>query len=207
MADPDIMRQDDEGPRPQPQRRSMPARFERPDPHRIERLRERRNAPLRTPSYLSPSAVREVSAGLTTLLADMFALYIKTKNFHWHVSGPGFRDHHLLLDEQAKQIFDTTDLIAERARKLGGLTLRSVGQISRLSHILDNDATYVPALAMLAELRDDNETLVAHLSAVRDLVDEYGDYATASMIDAWTDEAQQRIWMLFESTQRWGGPG
>lgn len=191
MAMPDRPREDQ-------QRPHMP----RPSPADIERLRERRLAPLRTPSYLSSNAVREVSFGLTTLLADMLALYIKTKNFHWHVSGPDFREYHLLLEEQAAAIFATTDVIAERARKLGGTTLRSVGHISRLTRILDNDGDFVPAHEMLAELREDNEMLVARLSELHDLADDCGDYATASFIEVWTDEAQKRIWMLFESTQR-----
>lgn len=182
----------------QPTKRSLPSI----GPSGMARLRERRLAPLRTPSYLGRDAVRDVSLGLTALLADMLALYIKTKNFHWHISGPGFRDYHLLLDEQASQIFAATDDIAERARKLGGTTLRSIGHIYHLTRILDNDAEFVPAHAMLAELRDDNELVVARLSELHDLVDDCGDYATASMLDVWTDEAQKRIWMLFESTQR-----
>jgi starvation-inducible DNA-binding protein len=132
----------------------------------------------------------------------MFALYLKTKNFHWHVSGPHFRDYHLLLDEHAEQIFATTDDIAERVRKIGGTTLRSIGQISRLQRVLDNDADYVTPLDMLAELRDDNKQLVARLRETHGLCDEHGDVATASLIENWIDEAERRTWFLYEVTRR-----
>src|ERR1700758_4303463 len=158
-------------------------------------------APLETPTDLNPNAVREVSAALNTLLADMFALYVKTKNFHWHVSGPHFRDYHLLLDEQASQIFATTDDIAERVRKIGGTTLRSIGQIGRLQRVLDNDADFVTPLDMLAELRDDNKQLTANLRETHDLCDEHGGVATASLIEVWIDEAERRTWFLFEATR------
>jgi starvation-inducible DNA-binding protein len=161
-----------------------------------------RIAPLETPTDLKANAVRDLSAALTTLLADMFALYVKTKNFHWHISGPHFRDYHLLLDEHAEQIFATTDDIAERVRKIGGTTLRSIGQIGRLQRVLDNDADYVTPLDMLAELRDDNKQLVAHLRETHGLCDEHEDVATASLIENWIDEAERRTWFLFEATRR-----
>jgi starvation-inducible DNA-binding protein len=132
----------------------------------------------------------------------MFALYLKTKNFHWHMSGPHFRDYHLLLDEQADQIFATTDTIAERVRKIGGTTLRSIGHIARLQRVLDNDAQYATPLDMLAELRDDNEQLVARLRQAHGLCDEYGDVASASLIEIWIDEAERRVWFLFEAIRR-----
>jgi starvation-inducible DNA-binding protein len=160
-----------------------------------------RIAPLETPSDLKSNAVHEISAALTTLLADMFALYLKTKNFHWHVSGPHFRDYHLMLDEQGEQIFATTDDIAERARKIGGTTLRSVGHIARLQRVLDNDADFVTPLDMLAELRDDNRQLIAHLREIHGLCDERGDVATASLIENWIDQAERRTWFLFEATR------
>src|SRR6516162_479716 len=161
-----------------------------------------RVAALATPTDLKPNAVRDISGALNILLADMLALYLKTKNFHWHVSGPHFRDYHLLLDEHATQIFATTDDIAERVRKIGGTTLRSIGQISRLQRVLDNDADFVTPLDMLAELRDDNKQLVAHLREVHHLCDEHRDVATASLLETWIDEAERRTWFLFESTRR-----
>jgi starvation-inducible DNA-binding protein len=164
--------------------------------------REKRLAPLRTPTSLSEDATRDISAALTTVLADVFSLYIKTKNFHWHVSGPHFRDYHLLLDEQAAEILAMTDLIAERARKIGGTTLRSVGQIARESRVLDNDADYVDPLDMLAELRDDNNDLVSRMREVHDLCDEHKDIATASLLENWVDETEKRVWFLFESGRR-----
>jgi starvation-inducible DNA-binding protein len=161
-----------------------------------------RAASLDTPTDLKPNAVKEVSGALNILLADMFALYMKTKNFHWHVSGPHFRDYHLLLDEQADQIFATTDDIAERVRKIGGTTLRSVGQIGRLQRILDNDADFVSAADMLAELREDNKQLTASLRETHGLCDEHGDVATASLLENWIDEAERRTWFLFEAGRR-----
>jgi starvation-inducible DNA-binding protein len=131
----------------------------------------------------------------------MFGLYLKTKNFHWHVSGPHFRDYHLLLDEQATQIFAATDNIAERVRKIGGTTLRSIGHIGRLQRIEDNDANFVTAMDMLAELRDDNKQLVVHMRETHDLCDEHGDVATASLLEVWIDEAERRTWFLFEATR------
>lgn len=162
----------------------------------------RRKAPLETPTDLGADAVRDISGALTTLLADMFALYLKTKNFHWHVSGPHFRDYHLLLDEQAEQIFAATDGMAERVRKIGGTTLRSIGQIGRQQRVLDNDADYVTPLDMLAELRDDNKQLVAWMREVHELCDEHNDVATASLLENWIDEAEGRTWFLFEASRR-----
>jgi starvation-inducible DNA-binding protein len=165
----------------------------------VKEAKELRKAPLRTPTDLKSNAVMEISGALNTLLADMFALYLKTKNFHWHVSGPHFRDYHLLLDEQADQIFATTDDIAERVRKIGGTTLRSIGQVGRLQRVLDNDADFVTPADMLAELRDDNKQLVVNLRETHGLCDEQEDVATASLIENWIDEAERRVWFLFEA--------
>jgi starvation-inducible DNA-binding protein len=160
-----------------------------------------RTAPLATPTDLKPDAVRDLAGALNILLADMFGLYVKTKNFHWHVSGSHFRDYHLLLDEQGEQIFATTDAIAERVRKIGSTTLRSIGHIGRLQRIEDNDADFVTPLDMLAELRDDNKQLVAHMRETHDLCGEHGDVATASLLEVWIDEAERRTWFLFEATR------
>jgi starvation-inducible DNA-binding protein len=160
-----------------------------------------RKAPLTTPTDLKPNAVRDLSGALNILLADMFGLYLKTKNFHWHVSGPHFRDYHLLLDEHGDQIFATTDAIAERVRKIGGTTLRSIGHIGRLQRIEDNDADFVTPMDMLAELRDDNKQLVARMREIHDLCEEHGDVATASLLEVWIDEAERRTWFLFEATR------
>ena len=165
-------------------------------------VRDRRDAPLATPTDLQPAATRDISAGLNAVLADVFALYVKTKNFHWHMSGPHFRDYHLLLDEQADQLFAMTDVIAERVRKIGGLTLHSIGDIARRQRVLDNNADYVAPDDMLAELRDDNKALVGALREVHDLCDEHRDVATASQIEVWIDEGERRSWFLFESTAR-----
>jgi starvation-inducible DNA-binding protein len=164
-----------------------------------------RSAPLETPTDLKANAVRDIAGSLAILLADMFALYVKTKNFHWHMSGPHFRDYHLLLDEQADQIFATTDALAERARKIGGATIRSIGHIGRLQRVLDNDAEFVTPLDMLAELRDDNKQLAANLRETHGLCDEHGDVASASLLETWIDEAERRTWFLFESTRHGGG--
>ena len=161
-----------------------------------------RRAPLETPTDLGPNAVRDISGALNVLLADMFALHVKTKNFHWHMSGPHFRDYHLLPDDQAEQIFATTDAIAERVRKIGGTTLRSIGHIGRLQRFLDNDADFVTPLDMLAELRDDNKQLTANLRETHGLCDEHGDVASASLLETWIDEAERRTWFLFEATRR-----
>jgi len=160
-----------------------------------------RTAALATPTDLSADAVRDIAGALNALLADMFALYIKTKNFHWHVSGPHFRDYHLLLDEQADQIFATTDPIAERVRKIGGTTLRSTGQIKELQRLLDNDADYVTPHDMLAELREDNKQLVNEMRRTHALCDEHEDVATASLLEVWIDEAERRTWFLFEASR------
>jgi len=162
----------------------------------------RQTAALDTPTDLKPNAVRDISGALNILLADMFALYLKTKNFHWHVSGPHFRDYHLLLDEQADQIFATTDAIAERVRKIGGVTLRSIGHVGRLQRVLDNEAEYVTPLDMLAELRDDNKQLTAHMRETHGICDEMEDVATASLLEVWIDEAERRTWFLFEAARR-----
>lgn len=156
---------------------------------------------LKTPTDLSTNAVASVADALNGILADSFALYLKTKNFHWHVSGPHFRDYHLLFDEQAAQIFATTDLIAERVRKTGNTTLRSIGDIARHQTLADNNADFVSAAGMLAELRNDNLKLVESLRAAKDLADEAKDNATSAVIDNWTDEAEQRAWFLFEAAQ------
>jgi len=155
-------------------------------------------SPLTTPTSLSENAVRDITVALTLLLADVFAVYLKTKNFHWHMSGPHFRDYHLMLDDQGEQIFAMTDEIAERARKIGGTTIRSIGQISRLQRIADNDAEYVGPLDMIAELREDNATLTQRMREVHTLCDEAGDVATASLLENWIDEAEKRVWLLFE---------
>jgi starvation-inducible DNA-binding protein len=151
---------------------------------------------------LGANAVHDISASLNVLLADMFGLYVKTKNFHWHVSGPHFRDYHLLLDEQAGQIFATTDAIAERVRKLGTTTLRSIGHIARLQRIADNDANRVSAQSMISELLDDNAQLVTHMRDTHALCDEHDDVATASLLEVWIDEAEGRVWFLREIGQR-----
>jgi starvation-inducible DNA-binding protein len=162
---------------------------------------ERRNAPLETPSDLKSNAIKDLSGALNALGADVFALYLKTKNFHWHMSGPHFRDFHLLLDEQSDQIFAMTDVIAERVRKLGGTTLHSIGHIGRLQRLKDNDADYVTPLDMLAELREDNKQLTSSMREVHALCDEHGDVASASLIENWIDETERRTWFLFEATR------
>jgi len=160
---------------------------------------DKRKAPLSTPSSLSAEATRDISAELNALLADTFAVYVKTKNFHWHMSGPYFRDYHLLLDEQSDQIFATTDPIAERVRKIGGITLHSTGQIAKMQRISDNDADFVTPADMLAELREDNMRLAGFMRETHELCDKYGDVATASLLENWIDEAERRTWFLFES--------
>ena len=160
---------------------------------------------LGTSTDLAADAVRDICAGVNGLLADVFALYMKTKNFHWHMSGPHFRDYHLMLDEHGDQIFAMTDPLAERARKIGGTTLRSIGHIARQQRIPDNDAEYVEPKDMLAELRDDNQKLVAEMRQVHNVCDEHGDVATASLLEVWIDETERRTWFLFETTR--GTPG
>src|SRR5512143_2070899 len=157
-------------------------------------VKERRKAPLTTPTDLGDNARKDITGALNALLADVFALYLKTKNFHWHVSGPHFRDYHLLLDDQATQIDAMTDTIAERVRKLGGTTIRSIGHIKRLQRVLDNDADYVTPQDMLAELREDNLDLTRHMRTLHELCDEHGDIATASLIENWIDQTEKRTW-------------
>jgi starvation-inducible DNA-binding protein len=161
----------------------------------------RRAAPLQTPTDLGSDATRDISAALTGLLADVFALYLKTKNFHWHMSGPHFRDYHLLLDDQGDQIFAMTDPIAERARKIGGQTLRSIGQIHRTQRIPDNDADFVTPQDMLAELAEDNKQLTALMRQVHAVAEEYNDVATTSVLEVWIDETERRTWFLWEATR------
>lgn len=163
--------------------------------------KERRKAPLDTPTDLSTNATQDISAALTTLLSDVFTLYIKTKNFHWHMSGPHFRDYHLLLDEQGDQIFGMTDAMAERVRKVGGTTLRSIGQIARLQRLQDNNAEYVTPLDMLAELREDNKQLAASMRETHGVCEERGDVASASLLETWIDETERRTWFLFEASR------
>jgi starvation-inducible DNA-binding protein len=158
-----------------------------------------RKADLTTPHGLGEEARRDISAEMNALLADTFALYLKTKNFHWHMSGPRFRDLHLLLDEQGEQIFAMTDDMAERVRKLGGTTLRSAGHVTRMQRLLDNDADFVTAQDMLAELRDDNARFADFLRQTHNVCEEYGDIATASLIENWLDETERRVWFLFEA--------
>jgi starvation-inducible DNA-binding protein len=165
-------------------------------------LTSRRDAPLVTPTDLNRAATKEVAGAMNAILADVFALYLKTKNFHWHMSGPHFRDYHLLLDEQGDQLFAMTDPIAERVRKLGGLTIRSIGHIAQLQRVLDNDAEYVEPSDMLAELRDDNKALAASLREAHNVCEEHRDLATASLIEVWIDETERRTWFLFESSRR-----
>ena len=159
-------------------------------------------SPINPPSVLGANATRDIAGALNALLADVFALYVKTKNFHWHVSGPHFRDYHLMLDEQGEQLFAITDDIAERVRKIGGTTLRSIGQIGRMQRVLDNDAEYVTPEDMLAELRDDNKQLAASMREAHGLCDEHGDVATASVLETWIDEAERRVWFLFEAGRK-----
>jgi starvation-inducible DNA-binding protein len=161
-------------------------------------LRQRRDAPLATPTDLTRSATKDISGAMNAILADVFALYLKTKNFHWHMSGSHFRDYHLLLDEHGDQLFAMTDPIAERVRKIGGLTIKSIGHISRTQRVLDNDAEYVEPLDMIAELAEDNETLAARLREAHNVCDEHRDFATASLIEVWIDETERRTWFLSE---------
>ena len=168
------------------------------DSRKTQELLQRREAPLRTPTDLSKPAIKDIAGTMNAVLADVFALYLKTKNFHWHLSGPHFRDYHLLLDEQAEQLFAMTDPIAERVRKIGGLTIRSIGHISRLQRVLDNDAEYVEPHDMIAELAEDNQTLTAHLREAHNVCEEHRDVATTSLIEVWIDETERRTWFLSE---------
>jgi starvation-inducible DNA-binding protein len=157
---------------------------------------------LQTPTDLGANATKDLSAALNGVLADTFALYLKTKNFHWHMSGPHFRDYHLLLDDHGDQLFAMTDVIAERVRKVGGNTLRSIGDIARTQRIADNDAAYVAPDDMLAELRDDNQRFVSSMREAHDVCDEHNDVATASILENYIDEAEKRIWFLYEIGRR-----
>ncbi|BAQ16651.1 Dps family protein [Methyloceanibacter caenitepidi] len=167
-------------------------------------LAMRREAPLRTPTDLGANVTRDIGGALNALLADVFALYLKTKNFHWHVSGPHFRDYHLMFDDQATQIFATTDDIAERVRKIGGMTVHSIGEIARLQRIPDNDAAYVEPSDMLGELRMDNQRLITSMREAHNLCDEENDVATTSLIENWIDEAERRVWFLYEAGRNTG---
>ena len=167
-----------------------------------QELERRQEIPLISPTDLKAGATRDISGAMNAILADVFALYLKTKNFHWHLSGPHFRDYHLLFDEQGDQLFAMTDPIAERIRKLGGTTVRSIGHIARLQRVADNDAPYVEPEDMLAELREDNQTLAARLREAHGVCEEYDDIATASLIEVWIDETERRTWFLFETGRR-----
>jgi starvation-inducible DNA-binding protein len=171
------------------------------------RAAEHRQAPLNTPTDLTAKVTKDIAGAMNAILADVFAIYLKTKNFHWHMSGPHFRDYHLMLDEQGDQLFAMTDPIAERIRKLGEPTLKSIGSISRAQRVLDNDAKYVEPVDMLAELCDDNKMLATRLREVHDLCSEGRDVATASLIEVWIDETERRIWFLFESSRRGDSAG
>jgi starvation-inducible DNA-binding protein len=161
----------------------------------------RRETSLTPRTDIAPDAVKDIAGALNALVADVFAVYVKTKNFHWHMSGPHFRDYHLLLDEHGDQLFAMIDDIAERVRKIGGTTLRSIGHIARVKRIADNDADYVTPKDMLSELWEDNKALVLSMRSAHDLCDEVGDVATASMLENWIDEGQRRAWFLFEMTR------
>ena len=165
-------------------------------------IHAKRDAALRTPTDLGANATTDIAAALTGVLADMFALYLKTKNFHWHMSGPHFRDYHLMLDEQGDQIFATTDALAERVRKVGGTTLRSIGHVGRMQRLLDNDADYVTPQDMLAELADDNRSLTGFLRAAHGVCETHNDVASTSLIEVWIDEAERRSWFLYETTRQ-----
>ena len=175
--------------------------MKKPTATKTSDLKARRKAPLATPTDLKAAATKDISAAMNAILADVFALYLKTKNFHWHMSGPHFRDYHLLLDEQADQIYAMADPIAERIRKLGGSTLRSIGHIARTQRVLDNDAEYVEPLDMLAELREDNKEMTARLREAHNVADDHRDIATASLIEVWIDETERRTWFLFEASR------
>ncbi|MER8571362.1 DNA starvation/stationary phase protection protein [Mesorhizobium sp. M1409] len=168
-------------------------------------VKSRRAYDLKTPTGLGAEAAKDIGAAATALLADIFALYMKTKNFHWHMSGPHFRDYHLMLDDQGTEIVTMTDPLAERVRTLGACTIRSIGDISRRQRLKDNDADFVHPHEMLAELREDNATLVASLRTMHDLCDEHGDLATASLLENWIDESEKRVWFLFETLRGTNG--
>jgi starvation-inducible DNA-binding protein len=165
-------------------------------------VKKRQTAALNTPTDLGENAVGDISGALNGVLADAFAIYLKTKNFHWHMSGPRFRDLHLLLDEQSDQIFAITDPVAERVRKIGGTTIRSIGHIAKLQHVLDNDAPYVTPEDMIAELRDDTKAFIARLRAAHSICDEHEDVGSTSLLEVYIDEAERRHWFLFEISRR-----
>jgi starvation-inducible DNA-binding protein len=173
----------------------------KPDAKKKQDLEVRRSAPLATPTDLKKAATKDIAGAMNAILADVFALYMKTKNFHWHMSGPHFRDYHLLLDEQADQLYAMTDPIAERVRKVGGSTLRSIGDIARRQRVKDNDAQYVEPLDMIAELREDNKALASRLREAHNVCEEHHDIATASLIEVWIDETERRTWFLFEASR------
>src|SRR5467141_3482552 len=168
------------------------------DAKKIESLKRTQNSPLVTPTDLKAGATKDIAGAMNAILADVFALYIKTKNFHWHLSGPHFRDYHLLLDEHGDQLFAMTDPIAERVRKIGGLTIKSIGQISRMQRVLDNDADYVDPSDMIAELAEDKKTLAIRLRETHNVCEEHRDVATTSLIEVWIDETERRTWFLSE---------
>ncbi len=170
----------------------------------MERLQE---SPLITPSDLEATAAKDIAGAMNAILSDVFALYLKTKNFHWHMSGPHFRDYHLLLDEQGDQLFAMTDPIAERVRKVGGTTLRSIGHIARMQRVSDNDAEYVEPEDMLSELREDNKTLAARLREAHGVCEDHNDIATTSLIEVWIDETERRTWFLFEASRHGDSSG
>jgi starvation-inducible DNA-binding protein len=177
--------------------------------NKVTKLKPRHKpaAALDTPTDLSPEAVKAVSAALNTILSDSYALYLKTKNFHWHVSGPHFRDYHLLFDEQSEAILATTDEIAERVRKIGGTTLRSIANISKLQTIDDNEEDFVAPSDMLSELMSDNKKIAAFMRKAHDICDEHEDIATASLIEVWIDQTEKRTWFLFEAARNAGDGG
>src|SRR6266436_5888326 len=177
------------------------------DSSKRKELTSRRASPLVTPTDLGANASKDIAGSMNGILADVFAIYLKTKNFHWHMSGPHFRDYHLLLDEQADQVYAMADPIAERIRKVGGTTLRSIGHISRTQRIQDNDAEFVQPLDMLAELREDNKVLAASLREAHNVCEEHRDIATASLIEVWIDETERRTWFLFEASRQGDATG
>ncbi|TMQ49330.1 MAG: DNA starvation/stationary phase protection protein [Candidatus Eisenbacteria bacterium] len=172
-----------------------------------ERVAQKRQRPLASPSDLGDKAAHDIAAAMNAALADVFALYLKTKSFHWHLSGPHFRDYHLLLDEHADQLLAMTDAIAERVRKVGAGTITSIGHIARLQRVRDNDATYVEPSDMLAELCEDNRALTRSLREAHNVCEEHGDVATTSLVEVWIDEAERRTWFLFETNQRGDSSG
>src|SRR5437660_6891461 len=172
--------------------------MKRNSPTKTSELLHERGAPLATPTDLTRSATKDIAGTMNAILADVFALYLKTKNFHWHMSGPHFRDYHLLLDEHSDQLFAMTDPIAERIRKIGGLTIKSIGHIARTQRVLDNDADHVDPTDMIAELTEDNKMLAARLREAHRVCDKHRDVATASLIELWIDETERRTWFLSE---------